>query len=299
MKVVLLALASTLAGVTLSSAQGAPPPKTYLGGSPRVSPDGAHILFGSNRSGTGQIYVMKADGSDLRQLTHVATGAHGGQWSPDGRRIVFETSDSSGMVGRILIMNADGTSPRVVDEARGNQAPSWSHDGSKILFASGTFPNINIYTMNLYGTDRRNISPNPGFDYDPVWSPDGKQIAFVVGTRGEGVRVNVMNADGTGRRRVSADAVNEERPTWSRDGKLLAYQASTRGQTPTRAYVYVADLSTGTTRRVTNPEGAQLDETPSWFPDGKRLAIQSDRDGTWSVYVIDLNGTTLARLTMP
>lgn len=87
--------------------------------------------------------------------------------SRDGSRILFtSTSD------QIVVLSADGGARRVVSDAKGNQTPSWSPDGSKILFAAGEFPNINIYTMNADGKDRQNISPNPGFDYDPVWSPD-------------------------------------------------------------------------------------------------------------------------------
>jgi TolB protein len=266
-------------------------PKPIVGGDPRVAPDGARILFSSNRSGKTQLYIMNADGSALRQLTTDSSEAFSGNWSPDGRRVVYVSSRDE-----IVIVNADGTGKRVVNVAKGNQAPSWSPDGTKILFAGGEFPNINIHAMNVDGTDRRNIAPNPGFDYDPVWSPDGKTIAFVSGIRGQGPRVYVMNVDGSGRRRVTSMDGGEERPAWSRSGRELAFQVSTRGSAPRRASIYIANIVEGTVRRVGKPQ-PWLDETPSWFPDGKRLAIQSDRDGSWSIYVVDLEGTTIQQLT--
>ena len=270
------------------------PPKPVLGGDPRVARDGSRILFRSERSGKSQIYVMKPDGSDVRQLTSDTSGAWSASWSPDGKRVVFV-----GGGNQITIMNADGTEPHVVSALEGDQGPSWSPDGSKILFASGKFPNINIYAMNSDGTGRRNISPNPGFDYDPAFSPDGTLIAFVTGVRGQGVKVSVMNADGSGRRRLTNSEYSEERPTWSPDGTQIAYQASTRRPRLPESYVHIVNVRTGTDRRVGEHDKLQLDETPSWFPDASRLAIQSDRDGTWSVYVIDLQGAVLSRLTSP
>src|SRR5262249_15182446 len=148
-----------------------------FGGTPQVSPDGSRILFTSDRTGRSQVYAMNADGSDVRQLTAESEGVFSPNWSPDGSRIVCGTDSASGK-NRIIVMNADGTGRHTIGEAKGHQGPSWSPDGSKILFASGIFPNINIHTMDPEGRGVRNISPNPGFDYDPVWSRDGKKIAF-------------------------------------------------------------------------------------------------------------------------
>ena len=68
-----------------------------LGGDPRVSPDGSRILFISNRTGIYQLYVMRANGSRVRQLTNGLSGSFLGNWSPDGRRIVYY-SDSDGQI---------------------------------------------------------------------------------------------------------------------------------------------------------------------------------------------------------
>ena len=271
--------------------QAAPAKKPVLGGSPRVAPDGSRILFTSDRSGTSQLFSMRVDGSDVRTLTSDSAGAYSASWSPDGRRIVYTTGT------QIVLIGADGSARRVISDAKGNQTPSWSPDGKRIVFSAGEFPALTLHTMNADGSDRKSIAASPGFDYDPVWSPDGKMIAFVGAIRGQGIRLYVMNADGTERRRVTNLERSEERPAWSPDGKLLAFQGSSRTAGVAEADIYVTDVSAGTTRRVTSHERPQLDETPSWFPDGRRLAIQSDRDGTWSVYVIDLEGATKARLT--
>jgi TolB protein len=159
------------------------------------------------------------------------------------------------------------------------------------LFAAGEFPNINVFTMNVDGSDRRNISPNPGFDYDPVWSPDGQTIALVTAVRGQGPRVWLMNADGSGRRRVTTSVEAEERPAWSRDGRQLAFQSAKRGGGPHDAYIHVVDIGKGTDRRLGTHDKPYLDETPSWFPDDRRLAFQSDRRGRMEIWVMNADGS--------
>ena len=295
------------AGIYVMSADGshqtkltpAPPPTVtpplVIGADPRVSPDGSRILFSSNRTGVSQLYVMNADGSNVRQIT-TDSSCGGPNWSPDGKRIVCSKEQATNL-NPIIVMNADGTMRQSISEAEGNQSPSWSPDGARILFAAGKFPNINIYTMNADGSERRNIAPNEGFDYDPVWSPDGKTIALVTGIRGQGVRVWVMNPDGSGRRRITDSGDNEERPAWSPDGRYLAFQASKRGGGPHEAYVHVVEMSSGADSRLGTHDRPYLDETPSWFPDGKRIAFQSDRTGHMEVWVMNADGTGQRQVT--
>lgn len=283
-----LGLAASLAGH--SSAQDT---KRSLGQAPKVSPDGKTILFASDRAGSMQLFRMSAQGSGVRQLTHDTGGVYSGSWSPSGREVVYESG------AELIVISADGSGRRVIGREKGSQGPAWSPDSKSVLYAAGVFPNLHLRVMGTDGSGARDVLPDSGFQYDPSWSPDGKQIAFVRVTRGQGARVYVMNQDGSGVRRLTDGVENEERPEWSRDGRQIAFQSAPRGVKPPQAYIRIVDVQSGASRQLGEHDRPWLDETPSWFPDGKSLAIQSDRDGTWSVYVIGLDGKILKRLTAP
>jgi TolB protein len=146
------------------------------------------------------IYTVRADGTQLKLIASVA-GAQAPQWSLDGRRITFQANDG------IYTVNADGTQlTHIVAAGPLASAPSWSPDGTKLLYESLTDAGqiTQLWTIKANGSDKRRVyqGPSPGNSWPlPVWSPDGKQIA--VATNGGTL---VMNADGTGVRHVGEPA---------------------------------------------------------------------------------------------
>lgn len=266
------------------------------GGAPRVSPDGAHIVFHSDRSGRLQIYRMPAQGGDPVQLTRDSGEAHSPAWSPDGGRIVFVVPAQAG--NAIVVMNADGTGRSVVNVAPGNQGPQWTPDGRRIIFAAGRHPNLNIHLINTDGSDRRNIAPNPGTDYDPAVSPDGRTVAFVSRIGGRGPRLMLMGIDGAGRREASSTDGALERPAWSPDGTRIVFQVRTQ---PPRVdgYLHVLDVRSGRERHIWSSAGRSptFDEAPSWFADGETLVFQSRRSGTRQIYAHTIGSRVSRQLT--
>lgn len=264
---------------------------------PRVAPDGRRIAFVSSAAdGASDLYVVDADGTRLRRLTN--TPGHEGMhsWSSDGSKLVFARADDAGTQS-LVVMNADGTGERLIDTGqKKNQFPAFSPDGKQIVLNLDGGIGFGIFTINADGSNPRKLTAG----MQPAWSPDGKHIAFAGKADPAGpLRIFAVNIDGTQKRQVSTGDGLHECPAWSPDGQRIAYQASVRDKASGKANALV---------RVVNADGSgdaavgmrsspYRDELPSWFPDGKRLAIQSDRDGAMRIYVIDLNGKTLARVT--
>jgi TolB protein len=136
-------------------------------------------------------------------------------WSPEGRRIVFTSSpvtDNPQLqnLAEIYVINVDGTGlTRLTFNAEGERGPSWSPDGSRIVFmcriGGGAAP-FKICTMNADGSDLRQLTNDTLFDGTPTFSPDGQQIVFIkmVAPGTPGVQqLWLMNADGTGQRQLT------------------------------------------------------------------------------------------------
>jgi Tol biopolymer transport system component len=191
---------------------------------PSWSPDGTRIAFLRGRwkpfaeENTGGISTIRADGTDLRQLTDNPADEYPA-WSPDGKTIAFDRLARAN--GGIYTVNADGGGLRkLTDPPEGfwDSEPSWSLDGTKIAFTrgSGGRPGRpDVFTMNADGTHIRKLTGKTEGAYSPDFSPDGKRIVFI-GWEG-GNKLAVMNADGTNVRRLTPDSkgiVDESATDW-------------------------------------------------------------------------------------
>jgi Tol biopolymer transport system component len=103
----------------------------------RLSADGRRLAFLSERSGTVEIWVAAADGSGVQQLTHGPGSIQGSpSWSPDGRRIAFDsfTDDNH---WHVWVIDADGGTPhRLTTEPGDQNVPTWSRNGRWIFSAN-------------------------------------------------------------------------------------------------------------------------------------------------------------------
>jgi Tol biopolymer transport system component len=121
-------------------------------GSAELSPDGRRVAFVSDRSGSDEIYMCSADGSNLLQLTNLGNPGTTGfpRWSPDGQKIVFDSVVGGHTV--IFVISANGGQPRALnDNAFDNLNPSWSHDGRWIYFTSNPTGQWQMWKMPSQG----------------------------------------------------------------------------------------------------------------------------------------------------
>jgi Tol biopolymer transport system component len=148
------------------------------------SPDGSRIAYSGRTVEDGvarrTIIIVNADGSGAPMvLDGLWTSV---SWSPDGGRLVVEGFPHEGHEGQfdLYAIAPDGSDPvQLTDDERGEHEPSWSPDGSRIVFAAGeSYVSQDVYVMNADGSDVRRLTDREGLDFVPVWSPDGRWIAF-------------------------------------------------------------------------------------------------------------------------
>jgi len=246
----------------------------------------AQIAFASNRGGNYNIYVMNADGSNLRQLTNDPAWDTQPAWSPDGRQMAF-ISDRGGLDG-IYVMNADGSDPHFL--IRGS-VPAWSPQGDQIVYLSG-HPQVRgffaLYVMNLRENNSKQLS-DLVVEGRAAWSPNGTKIAFA-----NPFAISVMNSDGSNVARLTDQKAQSGSPTWSPDGTQIAFPRHDLDGNG-RMEIYVMNADGTNLRRLTNHPA--WDGGPSWSADGRRIAFSSVRDGNAEIYVIDVDGQNLRNLT--
>lgn len=247
------------------------------GSSSEVGADGKALLTFSMG---GDVYVMRADGSEQRRLTRSRANDFAPAGSPDGRKIAF-TSDRDGRFG-VYAMNADGSGQRGLTRQRANAFPAWSPDGWSIAFVSDRDGNLELYVMNADGSRQRRLTRNPGADGSPAWSPDGRSIACGCEHRGN-FDIELLTADGSAGRRLTRNPRLDADPSWSPDGRRIAFESRRSGSFE----VYVIDAGGGQERRLRG--GAD----PAWSPDGHTIAFV--RNG--GIFIMQADGRGSRRLT--
>ena len=139
-------------------------------------------------------------------------------------------------------------------------APSFSPDGSQIVFESDRSGSQQLYVMSANGGEPRRISAGPGRYGTPVWSPRGDLVAFTKQSKGR-FHIGIMRTDGTGEKLLTASFLDEG-PTWAPNGRVIMFTRETQG-TDGQSSLYSVDISGRNLQRVRTEGGAS---DPSWSP---------------------------------
>lgn len=164
---------------------------------PQLSPDGRRMTFSSAQSGTPQIWVSEADGTQMKRLTSMPAPSGSPRWSPDGAWIAFDSLERGGW--DVFVIRSDGTELRKVTAHEGSDLrPSWASDGKWIYSGSDRSGSMQIWRTPAFGGPAVQITFQGG--YDALESPDGEWIFY---TR--------RGVSGLWTRRVDGGAMNDER----------------------------------------------------------------------------------------
>ena len=163
----------------------------YDGGSdvvafPAWSPNGKQIVFGlggffDRPVRSGQLALIRPDGSGLRMLTEGKTSSGLASWSPDGKQLVYRVMGNGQQGLRILALE---TCKITTLTSEYDTFPAWSPRGDCIAFCSFREADYDIYTVRPDGTDVRKLTDSHGNDAHPIWSPAGNWIVFSSSRKG-------------------------------------------------------------------------------------------------------------------
>ena len=227
---------------------------------PAFSPDGSQIAFVSNREtdeGGGQyIYVMNADGSDLRRLPTVDGSRHP-SWAPTGKVIIYDNNND------IFIVNADGsgTSRQLTETPDKDVRPNFSPEDEFVAWISGEDDNANILIMDLRSEEITQITPNSGVT-DAQWTVDA-EIFFHGKNELFGCFNCVMSADGTNIRDAGGKGtIQEFLPFWTLDGDKVECVGGDFNEEDDEEIFLVSDIYPDIFYKLTN--NSANDRNPSW-----------------------------------
>ena len=266
-------------------------------------PDTAKIVFGANREGNRDIYLMNIDGSEQINITNHPADDISGAWSPTGKQILF-ASDRDRFLGSwdLYLMDPNGQNVQpVFGKSADRSAPSWSPNGKQIAYRKREHGQQFIYIANIDGKNEERVA----IGGSPAWSPDGTEIVFVVKAAVERWEINILNVRTRKQRAFfPPKAVPSwvRAPTWSPRGDKLAFSWLHR-------VPFVDFLKTETIYTV-NRDGTRLTQivdeagpevtSPVWSPQGDTLLYAQDSEKarrSLQIFKIVLGGEQPEQLT--
>ena len=273
---------------------------SFHGGSgiPQWTPDGTRIVV---ELGRGIIHVVDAEGFNLRVLNDHSDNrnrnAHSPSISPDGSQVVYsQRLKTGGLIGgklnyELVLTSLDGSNVQRLTEDEANDiVPAWSSDGSRIAFLSDRLSledlsddlyltDFTLFTMAPDGSDVRSLGRNViELEAPPIWSPDGRHIAFLnweeeASGNGHQLVAYIVSSDGSNFRRLSESIAM---PAWSPDSQSIALLKV--GEENDNIVLFTVDVENSEQRellRMSRNEYGLGTNVLYWSPDGSEIRFGS------------------------
>lgn len=259
------------------------------------------IAFSSERDGNSEIYVMDADGSNQTRLTSNDVEDSFPYWSPDGSRILFQSSKTEDSPAQLYTMNPDGSDVKQLTKSSHRySSPSWSPDGKSIAFHYAG----NVYVIDADGSNERQVTDLPGHSFlSPTWSPDSKKIAAEGGDTSKKIQTQwgeaspmqiwIFAVEGSSPPVQATDIKGYNGyPAWSPKGDAIAFDSTEDG------WADIAAVNPRTKKVVNLTQHNTECEFAAWSADGSKIAFVAGRDGNNEIYIMNADGSDQTRLTV-
>jgi TolB protein len=209
-------------------------------------------------------------------------------------RILFSGGDK-----QIWVIDSDGANPRKLTSLQLAMSPAWHPDGTRFVFSAFTPRGSQIAVYSFVTHDMHWLTGTPrGLNITPVYSPDGKSIAYASG-QDRGTDIMVMDAsdvtDDPARRVTVGRGSDNTSPAYSPDGRQIAFMSGRAGHPE----VYTMDADGSNAQMLTDFTygEAAYRASPDWSPDGRRIAYQSRINGNFQIMTIDLRDRSTKQYT--
>ena len=275
-----------------------------------------------------------ADLANIRQLTSGGENAEA-YWSPDGKRLIFQSTRGDLKCDQIFIMNADGSDQHMVSTGKGRTTCGYFlPDGSHILYASthlagdacppaadrskgyvwAVYSSYDIFTAKDDGTDLKRLTDAEGYDAEATVNWKTKKIVYTSLASGD-LDLWTMKLDGSGKKRLTETYGYDGGPVFSRDGKKVVWRGGHPGDeaakqkyaallkddltSPMKMELFISDANGKNVKQLTNFNCASF--APTFTPDGKQILFSTNKnncDGRkFELFLINTDGTGLRQIT--